>query len=112
MKGLILSGGKGTRLEITDGIQNLIDRGLEVRPHIVDGWWKDTAKLEDILEANRLILEAVHVPNLVYHGCKCISLEPPPVVNIPTLPYEGGDPDEYRLEPHGALAYDWTRKDG
>ena len=46
-------------LEITDAIQNLIDRGLTVRPHIVEGWWKDTGKLEDILEANRLILETM-----------------------------------------------------
>jgi glucose-1-phosphate thymidylyltransferase len=44
-------------LEITDAIQDLIDRSLDVRPHIVEGWWKDTGKLEDMLEANRLILD-------------------------------------------------------
>jgi len=46
-------------LEITDAIQDLIDRRLEVRPHVVDGWWKDTGKLEDMLEANRLILDTL-----------------------------------------------------
>jgi len=44
-------------LEITDAIQHLIERGLRVEPHTVRGWWKDTGRLEDILEANRLILE-------------------------------------------------------
>jgi glucose-1-phosphate thymidylyltransferase len=44
-------------LEITDAIQDLIDRGLTGRPQVVEGWWKDTGKLEDMLEANRLILE-------------------------------------------------------
>jgi glucose-1-phosphate thymidylyltransferase len=46
-------------LEITDAIQDLINRGLAVRPEIVDGWWKDTGRLEDMLEANRLILETL-----------------------------------------------------
>ncbi|HOW28640.1 MAG TPA: glucose-1-phosphate thymidylyltransferase [Elusimicrobiota bacterium] len=46
-------------LEITDAIQALIDAGLEVRPHLVTGWWKDTGKLEDLLEANRLILSDI-----------------------------------------------------
>jgi glucose-1-phosphate thymidylyltransferase len=49
-------------LEITDAIQDLIDRGLDVHPHIVRGWWKDTGKLEDMLEANRIVLEGLDVP--------------------------------------------------
>ncbi len=44
-------------LEITDAIQALIDDGHRVEPHIVRGWWKDTGRLEDMLEANRLVLE-------------------------------------------------------
>jgi glucose-1-phosphate thymidylyltransferase len=44
-------------LEITDAIQELVDSGRRVEPHIVRGWWKDTGRLEDMLEANRLILD-------------------------------------------------------
>jgi dTDP-4-dehydrorhamnose 3,5-epimerase len=54
----------------------------------------------------------VQVPNLVYHGWKCISIEPSLVVNVPTEPYDHASPDEYRLDPHGTLPYDWTRRDG
>lgn len=46
-------------LEITDAIQYLVERGYEVHPHLVTGWWKDTGKIEDILDANRLILESI-----------------------------------------------------
>jgi len=44
-------------LEITDAIQRLIDSGLTVDPHIVRGWWKDTGQVQDMLDANRLILD-------------------------------------------------------
>jgi glucose-1-phosphate thymidylyltransferase len=44
-------------LEITDAIQHLVDRGLRVDPHIVRGWWKDTGQVQDMLDANRLILD-------------------------------------------------------
>jgi dTDP-4-dehydrorhamnose 3,5-epimerase len=54
----------------------------------------------------------VQVPNLVYHGWKCISTDMSLVVNIPNEPYRYADPDEYRLDPHGTLPYDWTRRDG
>jgi glucose-1-phosphate thymidylyltransferase len=59
-------------LEITDAIQWLVDHGKSVHPHIVSGWWKDTGKIEDMLEANRIILDTFTARGLenVDSGCR------------------------------------------
>ena len=44
--------------EITEAIQWLIDQGKTVRVEMLDGWWKDTGRPEDLLEANRMLLGA------------------------------------------------------
>ncbi len=42
--------------EITEAIQWLIDHGRTVRAEMVEGYWKDTGRPEDLLEANRMML--------------------------------------------------------
>ena len=50
-------------LEITDAIQWLIDNGHRVRHEVLEGWWKDTGKLEPLLEGNRLVLDMLQASN-------------------------------------------------
>ncbi len=54
-------------LEITDAIQWLLENGRQVESHMVRGWWKDTGKPEDIIEANLLVLEDIQADNRA--GC-------------------------------------------
>ena len=46
-------------LEITDAIQNLLENGKKITLHQISGWWKDTGKPDDLLEANQLILQGI-----------------------------------------------------
>jgi len=46
-------------LEITEALQGLLDCRKKVDYRFVDGWWKDTGTVGDVLESNRLILDEI-----------------------------------------------------
>ncbi|MFJ9751966.1 glucose-1-phosphate thymidylyltransferase [Streptomyces chartreusis] len=46
-------------LEITHAIQHLIDARADVRCTVIQGYWKDTGNVADMLEVNRTVLESL-----------------------------------------------------
>jgi glucose-1-phosphate thymidylyltransferase len=62
-------------LEITEAIQWLIDHGKTVRSSVISGYWKDTGNVTDMLEVNRMVLEATQsrCDGTVDSGCEIIG---------------------------------------
>jgi len=50
-------------LEVTDALQLLMDKGNTIAYDTVTGWWKDTGTPEDIIHANRLVLDSIGTEN-------------------------------------------------
>lgn len=52
----------------------------------------------------------IKIPRFVYHGFKCIGDKEALVINVPTLPYNAKEPDEYRVDAfNNDIPYDWRR---
>src|SRR3989338_9151323 len=50
-------------LEITEALQLLMDDGYSIEYDTVTGWWKDTGTPEDIIHANKLVLDSIGTEN-------------------------------------------------
>ncbi|MHB1420681.1 MAG: glucose-1-phosphate thymidylyltransferase, partial [Bacillota bacterium] len=50
-------------LEITDAIQKMVEDEKDVRYRIISSWWKDTGRIEDLLEANEIMLSSISAEN-------------------------------------------------
>ncbi len=105
-------------LEITDAIQYLIDSGRTVRAEMVSGWWKDTGRPEDLLEANRMMLarqeprvegevdEASRLAGsvVVERGAKVIRSE----VRGPVIIGQGTVIEDSVIGPDASISFDCT----
>jgi glucose-1-phosphate thymidylyltransferase len=62
-------------LEITDAIQYVLEHGGKISAQEVNGWWKDTGKPDDLLEANQLVLDDIESKSegLIEEGCQIIG---------------------------------------
>ena len=57
--------------------------------------------------------QLVQIPPDVWHGFKNIGETESLIVNVVTRPYDPGQPDEFRLDPHqNHIPYSWARRDG
>jgi dTDP-4-dehydrorhamnose 3,5-epimerase len=55
----------------------------------------------------------VRIPPGLYHGWQCLSLEEAMIINTVSQPYNYGQPDEQRLDPHHShIVFDWHTRDG
>ena len=50
-------------LEITDALDMLMNQGKKIEYDTVTGWWKDTGTPEDIIHANKLVLDSIGTTN-------------------------------------------------
>ncbi len=100
--------------EITEAIQWLVDNGRTVRAEMLTGWWKDTGRPEDLLEANRMVLstlprrvdgdvdEASTLEGVVViePGAKIVRS----TIRGPVIVGEGSQVDESELGPNVSLS--------
>jgi dTDP-4-dehydrorhamnose 3,5-epimerase-like enzyme len=131
VKGLILSGGKGTRLRpitftsakqlVPVGNKPVLFYGIEairdVRGMMKIVLYDSCEGSVTFEEVNEFFLGdhqpvLLQVPAGVCHGFKCVGTQEAMVINVPTEVYNYESPDEFSIDPHdNDIPYDWQRQD-
>jgi glucose-1-phosphate thymidylyltransferase len=55
----VIKPSKNGELEITSALHHLLHSGRNVRAEVITGFWKDTGRVADMLECNRLVLDSI-----------------------------------------------------